>query len=228
MNASLRLCGCACQRHVRETRGRRLSPPPPSPPLAHPSHTMLRRPSTLDEGVEQLRAAVGATAPSDPSADHPRARLWGACNAMLREDFVAGMRLLYDANAIVSFLFNTIVPHVEERMRFDTLSEEMDAVKPESAAQNEARMAAIVKRMAEADAVSRAKMVDSDFETMRQGVSALYMDVTVVRGLTTLYVSSKKARGVLDLIFQRLDEALRNDASIKSTTDIPMEAMLLR
>ena len=189
---------------------------------------MLRRPSTLDEGVAQLRAAVGATAPNDPTADHPRARLWGACNAMLRDEFVAGMRLLYDANAIVSFLFNTIVPHVEERLRFDTLAEETARCKPESAAQNEARLAAIVKKMAEADAVSRARVVDADFATMRQGVSALYTDATVVRGLSALYASSKKARGVLDLIFQRLDEALRKDASIVATTDIPMEAMLLR
>ena len=176
--------------------------------------------------MTQLRAAVGATALNDATADHPRARLWGAWNAMLRDDFVAGMRLLYDANAIVSFLFNTIVPHVEERLRFDTLAEEMAGVKPASAEQNEARLTAILKKVTEADATSRARRVDDDFARMRDGVSALYMDVVVVRGLTTLYVSSKKARGVLELIFQRLDDALRNDDRIKATTDIPMEAML--
>lgn len=191
---------------------------------------VLRRPSTFDEGVTQLRTAVDET-PAKPEAQAPRAKLWRACHQLLRTDFLDGMRALYDANAIVSFLFNTIVPHMEERLRYDTLQTEHDraTAKPDAVAQNTSRFRAILREMAKSEAVSKAKLgVDADFAAMRDAMCVLHTDATVAEGLCVLYVSTKTARGALDLIFKRLVEAYQNDTTIVQTTEIPMEAMLLR
>ena len=191
---------------------------------------MLRRPSTFDDGIAQLRTAVHDTE-AKPEAQTPRAKLWRACHQLLRTDFVDGMHALYDANAIVSFLFNTIVPHMEERLRYDTLQTEHDkaVAKPDAVAQNTARFQAILAELEKAAAVSKANPnVDAPFAKMRDGMCALHTDATVVEGLCVLYVSTKTARGALDLIFKRLIEAYRNDTTIVQTTEIPMEAMLLR
>ena len=191
---------------------------------------VLRRPSNFEEGEAQLRTAVEQTRAA-PESQSPRAKVWRACSQLLRTEFLAGMRALYDANAIVSFLFNTIVPHVEERLRYDTLQEEHDraAAKPDAVAQNTARFQAILGELAKGEAVSKAKPnVDPAFAAMRDAMCALHRDATVIEGLCVLYVSTKTARGALDLIFKRLIDAYNNDTSIVQTTEIPMEAMLLR
>ena len=102
--------------------------------------------------VEQLQKAVAETRPA-AGAIGPRADVWRACEALLLPDFVVGLRMLYEANAIVAFLFNTIVPHVEERLRYDTLQTEYDkaAAKPDAVAQNTTRFRAIVQALAEAE-----------------------------------------------------------------------------
>lgn len=190
----------------------------------------LRRPSDFAEGTAQLRAAVEQTAPA-VDATTPRAKVWRACSQLLRTEFVDALRLLYDANAIVSFLFNTIVPHVEERLRYDTLQTEYDKAhaKPESVEQNTKRFKATLEALLLAETESRAKAnVDATFATMREGMRGLHGDATVTEGLLVLYVSSKTARSALDLIFKRLIEAYHNDTRIVQTTDIPVDAMWLR
>lgn len=190
---------------------------------------VLRRPSSFDEGVQQLQLAVDTTK-APPEATTPRAKVWRACYTLLREDFLRGMRLLYEANQIVSFLFNTIVPHIEERLRYETLQVEYDKAmaKPDAVTQNEARFKGILQAIAAAETVSRNKTVDDEFASMRDAMSGLYANDTIATGLGVLYISSKTARGALDLIFKRLIDAYQNDTSIMQTTDIPIEAMLLR
>ena len=192
---------------------------------------MLRRPETLDAGVKQLRDALAQTTPT-PDSHGPRARLWRACDALFRADaFVDSVRVLYDANAIVSFLFNTLVPCVEERLRYDTLEQEHARAldKPDAVTQNGARFLAMLDAVAAAEATSRANpRVESAFCAMRDGLSPLHADATARDGLGVLYVSSKLARKAIDMILQRLMDAYQNDTSVVPTTDIPWEAMMLR
>ena len=143
-------------------------------------------------------------------------------------DFPAGPRC---SRRWSVFLFNTIVPHVEERLRYDTLQSEYDKAqaKPDAVKQNGARFDAILRAAVEAEAVSRAKPgVDAAFVKMRNAICGLYTDATVTEGLGVLYVSSKTARGALDLIFKRLIDAYQNDTKIVTTSEIPLEAMMLR
>jgi hypothetical protein len=196
---------------------------------------LLMRPSTFDEGVAQLRKARDETAPARaaPTPDDvpPRVLLWRAVDRLVGDAaFLHGMRLLYDANQIVSFLYNSIVPHLEERLRFSKLQDDYDKAKkkPENIKQNTARFEAIVQSLREADATSVAqRKVDADFAAMRQGVRPLSSDAVVLSGLRIVYVSSKTARGCLDLMFERLLEALQNDTKIVPTTDIPMHVLLM-
>lgn len=189
----------------------------------------MRRPSTFDEGTAQLQKAVDDTTPP-VEAIGPRAKVWRACRTLLLPEFLAGLRTLYEANAIVSFLFNTIVPHIEERLRYDTLQSEYSkaAARPDAVKQNEARFVAMLGALAAAEEASRGNVVDAPFAAMREAMHGLHANATVVEGLGVLYVSSKTARGALDLILKRLMDAYNNDTSIVATTDIPMEAMLLR
>ena len=139
------------------------------------------------------------------------------------------MRLLFDANAIVSFLYKTIVPHIEERLRYDNLAEEYAkaSTRADAFAQNARRFDALRERLSEADATSRTREVDAPFASMRDAMLHLHKRDVVCKGLRTLYVSSKTARGVLDLVLGRLLDALTNDVTIRTTTDIPFEAMQL-
>lgn len=189
----------------------------------------LRRPSTFEEGIQQLTTALADTQPP-PESQTPRAKVWRACHVLLQDGFPGGLRLLYEANAIVSMLFNTIVPHVDERMRYDTLQREYDKAhaKPAAVEQNAARFAAIIEAVAAAERESHNRHVSDEFASMRSGMAALYANDTVLTGLSVLYVSNKTARGALDLILQRLLDAFRNDSDIVQTTDIPLEAMWLR
>ena len=194
---------------------------------------LLRRPSSFDEGIEQLTTAVRETKPTQETTSitsPPRARVWRACHRLLSQEFIEGLRVLYEANAIVAFLFNTIVPHFEERLRYDTLQSEYDraAGKPDAVRQNEARLHALLEALAEAEGSSRLKTVDPAFARMRDAMSALHRDTEIRVGLNVLYICSKTARGALDLIIERLVQAYRNDTSIVPTSDIPMAAMLLR
>ena len=188
-----------------------------------------RRPGNFDEGIAQLRLAVQDTKPS-PDATHPRAKLWRACSALLCDEFLAGMRLLYEANAIVTFLMNTIIPHIEERLRYDILHAEYEKAlaKPDNIRQNTERFQAVLKAVAAAADISYKKSVDAEFACMRGAMSALHTDDTIIVGLQVLYVSSKTARSALDLVFKRLIDAYQNDTSIITTTEIPFEAMFLR
>ena len=194
---------------------------------------LLQRPSTFDEGVVQLRKARDETAPTrapPPEDVPPRVLLWRAVDRLVGDEaFLRGMRLLYDANQIVSFLYNSIVPHLEERLRFSKLQDDYDKAKkkPENIQQNTARFEAIVQSLREADATSTQRQVDADFAAMRQGVRPLSSDAVVLSGLRIVYVSSKTARGCLDLMFERLLEALQNDTRIVPTTDIPMHVLLM-
>lgn len=194
---------------------------------------LLQRPSTFDEGVAQLRKARDETAPTRvlPVDDvPPRVLLWRAVDRLVGDGaFLQGMQLLYDANQIVSFLYNSIVPHLEERLRFSKLQDDYVKAKkkPENIQQNTARFEAIVKSLRDADATSSQRQVEAEFATMRQGVRPLSSDAVVLSGLRIVYVSSKTARGCLDLIFERLLEALQNDTKIVQTTDIPMHVLLM-
>ena len=192
---------------------------------------VLRRPSTFDEGVEQLRTALEETAPPVDGAT-PRAKLWRAAHTLFHDPgFVDALRLLHGANEIVSFLFNTIVPHIEERLRYDTLQEEYDRAhgKPHAVKQNGERLRAIVDALVAAEEESRReRSQDAQFVGMREGMRTIHTNETVLTGLSILYVSSKTARSALDLILKRLLDTYRNDSTIVRTTDIPFEAMLLR
>ena len=194
---------------------------------------LLYRPSTFEEGVAQLRKARDDTAPTrapPPEDVPPRVLLWRAVDRLVGDEaFLRGMRLLYDANQIVSFLYNSIVPHLEERLRFSKLQDDYDKAKkkPENIQQNTARFEAIVQSLREADASSTQRQVDADFAAMRQGVRPLSSDAVVLSGLRIVYVSSKTARNCLDLMFERLLEALQNDTKIVPTTDIPMHVLLM-
>lgn len=191
---------------------------------------VLRRPSSFAEGMQQLKTAVEQT-PAAPEAETPRAKVWRASHSLLRPEFLEGLEIIYESNAVVSFLFNSIVPHIEDRLRYDTLQGEYDkaAAKPDALKQNDARFGAIINALRHAHRVSEAKAItDADFLKMRTSMAALHANATIVTGLGVLYVSTKMARGALDLIFQRLIHALENDVTVVKTTDIPMEAMLLR
>ena len=191
----------------------------------------LRRPSTYEEGVAQLRRAVADTTPNVPSAQAPRCALWAACRELVDDQaFVTdGLRQLYDANQVVSFLFHTMVPHLEERLRYTRMQDEYDAAmrKPDSVAQNTKRFDAVVAAVIEADDSSCARSVEDDFARMRAAIRPLTRSAVVVAGLRTLYVSSKIGRKSIDLILQRLIEALRDDVRIVKTTEIPIEALLM-
>lgn len=190
---------------------------------------VLRRPATLDEGVSQLLSAIRDTTPKeDTSPALPRYLLWRACDRLFCENFVQnGMRPLYEKNKIVSLLFNIIVPHLEERLRYATLQEEFDKAqnKPQNVQQNTERLNAILEEVRLADAFSKSRKVDESFAAMRDAMEPLIRGQEVLEGLKVLYISSKTARTALDLILQRLISAFRNDVSIKETYDIPMEAL---
>lgn len=194
--------------------------------------TTLRRPSSYDEGVAQLRKAVQDTPPNAAPSATPRGMLWAACDTLVRDErFVRdGLRTLYDANQVVSFLFHTIVPHLEERLRFTKLQTDYDAAtrKPENVAQNAKRFDAIVAGVVAADEHScRNLEVDAEFARMRDAMRPISRDAGVVAGLRVLYVSSKVGRKSIDLIFQRLIDAFQNDTRIVTTTEIPLEAMFM-
>ena len=118
----------------------------------------------------------------------PRALLWCAVNRLVHDDdFLHGMRLLYDANQIVSFLYNSIVPHLEERLRFTKLQDDYDRAmkKPENIQQNTMRFEAITKSIREADVVSTARKVSDDFAVMRRGVRPLSSDTAKIETSAT-------------------------------------------
>ena len=192
---------------------------------------VFKRPTTCDEGIEQLRRAVQETPPKQLSGGHPRTLLWKACNRMMQGDFVEhGLKVLYDKNQIVSFLFNTIVPHIEERLRYATLEDEhaKAMLKPENVTQNTARFQAMIDAVKRADDGSMSRKVDDQFRRMRTSMRPLCGDAEVVDGLRVLYTSSKIARKSLDLIFERLIKTFTEDSSIVATHDIPLEAMFLQ
>ncbi len=191
--------------------------------------TPLRRPSTYDEGVAQLRAAVRDTEPTDKTT--PRGVLWDACNTLVNDKgFINdGMCPLYAANQLVSFLFHTIVPHMEERLRCNTLRDEYETAmrRPENVRQNGERFDAIIVAVVTADKASCARQVDVDYARMRKGLRPISHDPCVVAGLRLLYVTSKLGRKCIDLIMNRLIETFGNDTCIMKTSTIPMEAMFM-
>lgn len=201
---------------------------------------MIKRPSTLDEGVTQMQLAVEQTTPRDAlTSTTPRARLWRCVRVLCSMDakhdgvdFVGGMRLLYNANAVVSCLYNTLVPCIEERLRHSTLQDEYDRASAHrdgsSLAQNSARFRGLLAVLAEAEGRSRVKEVDEAFATMRESMRLLHHNAVVADGLEVLYVSSKTARAAFDLMFKRLVDAFENDITIRTTADIPLEAMMIR
>ena len=94
---------------------------------------------------------------------------------------------------------------------------------------DEHNYANFVPPLADAEGESRAtKTVDAPFAAMRDAMAPLHADPKVLDGLVALYVSSKTARGALDVIYERLIDAYKNDTSIRTTTDIPLHVMLLR
>ena len=192
---------------------------------------VLKRPASYDEGIAQIRKAVAETRPPD-GGDTPRAKLWCACHRLLSDDaFVDdGLRVLYDANQLVSFLFHTIVPHIEERLRYTKLQDDVDrtARRPDHVRQNEQRFDAVIQATARACVRSEQREVDDAYARMRAGIRAMFSDAQVVVGLRVLYTSSKVARKSLDLIYTRLIETFENDASVVRTTEIPWDALLLQ
>lgn len=189
------------------------------------------RPATLDAGVVQLQLALSQTKPKTGKTMemHPRVALWNACDVLIndREFVEAGLRVLYENNQIVSFLFNTIVPHIEERLRTDTLREELTTQKEDSVTQNKTRYDAIIAALNDAIGLSEARDVSERFANMRNAMKPLAQNATVKSGLLTLYVSSKTARKALDMILERLLHTFEHDRDIQKTTDIPFDAMML-
>lgn len=191
---------------------------------------LLKRPSSFEEGVEQLLKAKLDTQPHLHESKVPRARLWNAVDRLVTDDkFIKGMKILYDANQIVSFLFHTIVPHLEERLRYTKLEDDFDKAKkkPDALTQNSVRFDAIIKSVCEADKESCKRSVDDQYERMRDGLRPLSTESSVLDGLKLVYVSSKTARKCLDLIFQRLLDTLINDDHIVQTSDIPLSVLMM-
>jgi hypothetical protein len=192
---------------------------------------VIKRPASYDEGIAQIRKAVAETVPPT-DGDTPRAKLWRACERLVTDRaFVDdGLRVLYDANQLVSFLFHTIVPHIEERLRYTKLQDDMDRAtrKPEHVQQNEERFVAIIQATARACVQSERRAVDDAYARMRAGIRLMFSDAEVVVGLRILYVSSKVARKSLDLIYTRLIDTFENDSNVVRTTAIPWDAMLLK
>lgn len=177
-----------------------------------------------------IHKAVMETMPTSDESG-PRMRLWTATKFLVDSAgfWKDGLGPLYTANAVVSFLFNTITPALEERLRTPLLQEEFDRAnqKPDAVSANAQRFEAMITALNRTDTLSCERTVTDEYRAMREAMRILYQNNGVTDGLGVLYTSSKTARKVLDLMFERLLHTYENDSAVVKTTDIPFEVMML-
>ena len=180
-----------------------------------------RRPSTLDEGItslERLQAfrVTGARVTILAALKRCTELNW----------FELAMRPLYDANAIVRMLFNSLVPMMQEIVLEEavltTLQEQADSAKVKK---YETEFLAMWSSFREAAPKRHERQVSERFEKMAGSMQAYAADDTIRQALCILYTHMRKARAALKLIFARITDALLHDVDIVTTTEIPIEAL---
>jgi hypothetical protein len=173
--------------------------------------------------------AVDECAPdSEETDDTPRVKLWKACELVSKNDvfWTDGMNPIYTANALVAFLFNTITPIIEERIRTDILNTEVPNAhkKGDSAAQNLLRLNAFFNLYDTERTNSFSRPTSVEYAKMREAM-AILTSSEIKNGLSCLYVTGKKARKAIDMIFEKMIHTFQHDNDIIVTSEIPMDAM---
>lgn len=183
-----------------------------------------RRPSSFDDVVSILNEA----AKYDPSDDRRHIVL---CLRRLEEMgwYQKGLYHLYNENMLVQFLVNTFVPTVVE------LIADPGALKKLSSALTDAKRAKYSEGFksvfdtlaAESERAKQRTDVSPRFAEMRDSMHGMATDEQCRAGLRVIYLHVKTSRTILNMFVDRLNTALREHKDILSSSDIPMEALML-
>ena len=144
--------------------------------------------------------------------------------------FADGLRPIYNANKMVSFLGNTLTPPVNELVvdehkldnLYDAAINDQDGF-----SRRTQRLEEILSRVRVSCDTVDERQVSEQFLRFRDATRAFSTDAQCVHCLRMLYVSHGLARKILSLVIGRLVESLEKYCDIVSTTDIPMEALML-
>lgn len=188
---------------------------------------MYHRPSSIDECIKMCDQHSKSEFPKGH-----RETLRLATREMLGKFMEKGLRPLYDANTIVSFLTNTITPSLIELLCDETKIEELvaESLKDRTAFKERAKKyEGIMLRLHSAceDSKAREASCTREFIEMRNAMIVFSTDAAILNGLKLVYVSHETARSILDLMIDRLLIALKDHNDIMSSTDIPFSAMAL-
>ena len=192
---------------------------------------MYSRPTSIKEVKQQMTYALNVPVPVE--GHRHRLTVQTAARSLIDNGWVDdALAPLYEANTLVSFLTNTITPHLvqlidDERLLTESLN---NALKDRRTFDSQCAMFERIFKKIEAaclDARTRDAQQTEEFKKMRDSMYMFVTTTEVYNGFKIMYVSIDKARLILDLMTDRLTIALQEHDDIMSSTDIPLKAMAL-
>ena len=185
---------------------------------------VVRRPDTFAAFDSTIRTAFTCANVTDK--DDVRREFNTSMRHVADVWFDAGLRPVYEANRMVSFLTNSLATSLVELIVDDhKLVQLYSAACNDSAAyaRRKQRLDDIFNEIRSACTASEEKDVSERFAEFRAATRCLVTDQPCVHGLEILYQSHGVARKILGLVLHRLTTSLRNDTDIVSSADMPLE-----
>lgn len=190
---------------------------------------ILRRPHNFKEFRDLLSCASSMALQSKSISDRRQSFVY----AMMRLDevwFDDGLRPLYEANALVSFLCNTVASTLCEHMVDENMLDRAFTEahrNPTTVEMHDKEFTKILKSIVAACETVNKRKVTPRFAKFCNAMAAFATDQCIEKGTRVIYVSLTLARKVVNMVLQRLLHGLLHDNDIQPSSDIPMDAVLL-
>ena len=135
---------------------------------------------------------------------------------------------LYNANAVVKLVTNSLVPTIQELvLEKDVLNGALDKLKDTSWEKYTREYADLRQQLLDASALAKKRAVSDEFGKMRDAMEQYAQHEQVQRTLSRIYCALPTARLALRLMTQRIGDSLKKDCEILVSEDIPLEAFNL-
>ena len=140
--------------------------------------------------------------------------------------YTDAIKPLYDANAVVRMVMNSLVPIVQELILEKNAFDELERVcDPNKKTRYEAEYKLLRQKLLSAAPTRKNRKVTKDFERMAASMELYALDEEVQTALCKVYCLMKTARTALNLISSRISVALETHCEIQVSDDIPIEAL---
>lgn len=183
-----------------------------------------RRPTNFDDVVRILNEATKY----DPQDERREIVL---CLRRLEEMgwYKKGLYHLYNENMLVKFLVNTFVPTVVELVADPDTLKKLSSVLTDAKREKygEGFNGVFDTLATESERAKQRTDVSPRFAEMRDSMHKMATDEQCRAGLKVIYLYVKTSRSILNMFVDRLNTALRKHKDILSSSDIPMEALML-